>query len=539
MKVLIVDDEAHVIKAVKLLVPWESLGITRVLEASAPSDAIRIMEQEKPEILITDIVMDDLSGIDLMEYLNHGSFRTKVVVISGYDNFEYVRGSLQNGGVDYLLKPLDQNQLITAVKKAIDAWNQEESLIAAVQSHAERISSMTALCKENLLSRLLSGEQPEQTYRELLQICPELGEHPAYGFACALPEPFLMPGTREEVSRFRDIIGAFGEETGAGFLLPSGNSQEILFFLSDPSPSRLRELEGRLEGCRGSLPFPVAMGAATAGSFPRDLQETLERARAAYGRLDAVTLSPVLSMDNSGFSDSSDEALSPPDSSEALERQLLSALLTGNENLVDQSIDLWIQSRLGNCLTDQLPLAEVLKLIDEERRLFSQWVSLFKKRHQGFIHQDSYRPLQYTDICTQTFSFSPDKLRQRIHMDIFFLYQELKDIRSQESDMIYQVAHYMELNYNQPFSQFAYAQKFYVNKEYLCRKFKNTFQISMVTYLNNLRIEHAKQLLEDPAIKIRQIAHEVGYEDEKYFSRQFKKVTGITPGEYRTHALMP
>lgn len=123
-------------------------------------------------------------------------------------------------------------------------------------------------------------------------------------------------------------------------------------------------------------------------------------------------------------------------------------------------------------------------------------------------------------------------------MDIFFLYQELKDFHSPESDMIYQVAHYLELNYNQPFSQFACAQMFYVNKEYLCRKFKNTFHISMVTYLNNLRIHHAKRLLEDSSIKIRQIAHEVGYEDEKYFSRQFKKVTGMTPNEYRLNSLL-
>ena len=119
MKVMIVDDEAHVITAVKLLVPWNELGITQILEASNPQDAIRIMEQEQPEILITDIVMQDLSGIDLMEYVNHAPFRTKVVVISGYNNFEYVRGSLQNGGVDYLLKPLDQNQLIAAVHKAV------------------------------------------------------------------------------------------------------------------------------------------------------------------------------------------------------------------------------------------------------------------------------------------------------------------------------------------------------------------------------------------------------------------------------------
>lgn len=117
MKVLIVDDEAHVIRAVKLLVPWQELGITEIHEALTPQEAIRIMEAEQPEILITDIVMQDLSGIDLMKYITGTMQHIKVIVISGYNNFDYVRSSLQHGGVDYLLKPLDQDQLIAAVKK--------------------------------------------------------------------------------------------------------------------------------------------------------------------------------------------------------------------------------------------------------------------------------------------------------------------------------------------------------------------------------------------------------------------------------------
>lgn len=162
MKVLIVDDEAHVIRAVKLLVPWQELGITETYEALTPQDAIRIIEAEQPEILITDIVMQDLSGIDLMKYIAGSLKHIKVIVISGYNNFDYVRSSLQHGGVDYLLKPLDQDQLIEAVKKAADAWNQEHDLYHTAQIHKDQIDSMATLCRENLLSRLIHGDHPEQ-----------------------------------------------------------------------------------------------------------------------------------------------------------------------------------------------------------------------------------------------------------------------------------------------------------------------------------------------------------------------------------------
>ena len=532
MKALIVDDEAHVIKAVRLLVPWESLGITQLFEASRPQESIRLMDEWQPEILITDIVMQDLSGIDLMSYINHSALRSKVVVISGYDNFEYVRGSLQNGGVDYLLKPLDQEQLIAAVKKAVDAWNQETALLSTVQSHREQIDSMTSLCRENLLSRMLAGEPEGQPYRELLQLCPELGNQTAFGFAYCNLEPFLPQAPEEhaeEISRFSAALAEFFAKNNSGFLLPAASTGEIRIFLSRVDTDLTEALTALLTSLDGKFSFPTTMGFASSGAFPKKLSETLYGARTAYGAIDALTMTPLLCRD----------ALSPADlasspSAEADGRMLLSALLTGNEALVDQSAALWLEHRLGS---PSPSLSAVFRVIEEEHALFSGWVELFSRRHEGFFHQNSYRLLRFPDISTPHMRLSMERFLQRIHMDIFFLYQELKNLRSPEADMIYQVAHYLELNYSQPFSQFACAQMFFVNKEYLCRKFKQTFGVSMVTYLNNLRITQARYLLADPGIRIRQIAHDVGFEDEKYFSRQFKKVTGMTPAEYRVLAL--
>ena len=531
MKALIVDDEAHVITAVKLLVPWADFGITELLEASTPQDAIRLLEQKQPEILITDIVIQDLSGIDLMEYITNSPIRTKVVVISGYDNFEYVRSSLRNGGVDYILKPLDQHQLIAAVQKAVDAWNQEQALLHTVQTHKDQIHSMTNLCRENLLSKMLAGQEFRQSYRELLQICPELGEQAAFGFAYCNLSPFLSDhssGQKDEYSQFREALSEFLSQSGSGFLVPSNNSREILLFFSSLPSGITKKLEELLTSLDGRFSFPTAMGFSSSSSFPNQLIETLEEARNSYGFLNAVTLRPFLCSLTSLPPTVSSVPLPPR--SETKDRGLLSSLLTGNEALINEAIEGWLESRFP---TSSPCLSHVLSVIEEEHQLFSDWVSLFKKRHEGFSHQEDYRLLRLPDISDSGMHLSMARFRQRIYMDVFFLYQELKNIHSPESDMIYQVAHYLELNYDQPFSQFSCAQMFFVNKEYLCRKFKQTFHKPMITYLNELRIRQAKHLLEDPAILVRQIAHDVGFEDEKYFSRQFKKITGMTPGDYR------
>ena len=83
MKILLVDDELHVIRAIRQLVPWEDLGISQVLEADSGRAALTVLQQESPEIVITDVVMQDLTGLELMQILQQRHPETKVIVMSG------------------------------------------------------------------------------------------------------------------------------------------------------------------------------------------------------------------------------------------------------------------------------------------------------------------------------------------------------------------------------------------------------------------------------------------------------------------------
>lgn len=162
MNLLIVDDEYHVIKTVKYLTRMSGIDIDEIFEAVSAKDAITIIEREHPEILITDIVMTDVTGLDLMNYLNNTSIHIKIIVISGYNNFEYIRATLRGGGVDYLLKPIDADQLTSAIQKAMDEWKQEDAQKKQTQNHLEMINSMSAICKETLLLRIFTQDSPEK-----------------------------------------------------------------------------------------------------------------------------------------------------------------------------------------------------------------------------------------------------------------------------------------------------------------------------------------------------------------------------------------
>ena len=125
MKLLIVDDEKYIRSSLKSGYDWYSLGFDEVFEAAKVVEALGIINNNTIEVIITDIKMPKLSGIDLIKKISLTSPDSKIIVISGYDYFEYAQIALKYGVVDYLLKPARIEDVVEAVKKAIDMVSQK------------------------------------------------------------------------------------------------------------------------------------------------------------------------------------------------------------------------------------------------------------------------------------------------------------------------------------------------------------------------------------------------------------------------------
>ena len=124
MRVLIVDDEQHVREAIGLLADWERHGITEIDQAADGEEAVRLIEENKPQIVMTDMRMPaKRTGAP---WLHTTKPDIKVLVISGYDDFEYVRHTIRSGGIDYILKPVEPDSLNEALAKAVQTWRLEE-----------------------------------------------------------------------------------------------------------------------------------------------------------------------------------------------------------------------------------------------------------------------------------------------------------------------------------------------------------------------------------------------------------------------------
>ncbi|MFC0472610.1 response regulator [Halalkalibacter kiskunsagensis] len=126
MKALLVDDEFNVRDVIRSLGQWQKYGITTVLEANNGKEAKRLIERESPEIIFTDVKMPEMSGIELIEWLDAISYPGKVILVTVCDDYSFMRKAIQYSSFDYLLKPIEPEALNQALFGAVNAWKSEE-----------------------------------------------------------------------------------------------------------------------------------------------------------------------------------------------------------------------------------------------------------------------------------------------------------------------------------------------------------------------------------------------------------------------------
>lgn len=164
MRLLIAEDELWLRKRLVSTIDWPSYGISEVYEAEDGGEALEIALKEKPDIVITDIRMPELSGIDLMKKLNENSIFSKMIVVSGYDDFEYAQGALRMGAINYLLKPVDEEELLDSVKRCVEELKKEKNK----ETVFDKQSAASEMLMEHIYEDLIF-ETSEKRTEELLQ----------------------------------------------------------------------------------------------------------------------------------------------------------------------------------------------------------------------------------------------------------------------------------------------------------------------------------------------------------------------------------
>ena len=529
MKILLVDDELHVIRAIRQLVPWEDLGISQVLEADSGRAALTVLQQESPEIVITDVVMQDLTGLELMQILQQRHPETKVIVMSGYSDFEYVHSTLLSGGIDYLLKPLDPQQLVRTIRRAVDAWEKDEEARNAKRRDKHTLRLISDLAAENLLERMLFQNDVVAAYDEIVRLAPSLRDA-SHCVVCFLDTDYVYNvqplHDSPELVLLEQSLKRLLTQHKYGYLLrhPAAPTLYIIFLYHDFEEA-LVALKTELLEYNCGKKINTFFGVSLQLAFPTRFSESYRQAENAFYGASSAHFPPPIRFWREGL-----DVCIPPIVPHK-EQAMFSAILSGNSGAALSAAKEWVHA-VG---LEGQPLYYVAAILERFRELERGWIAQLARRYDGLSLELSPMP-HWPDFSDSNGLLSPQRFADVLGNRLYALCNQFQKATAGDAKIL-QIAHYLEENYEKPFSQEECAARFFMSRDYLCRRFTKELGISMVSYLNGIRIQQAKLLMSNPTATIRSIAHQVGFEDEKYFARQFKRIEGISPGEYRARLL--
>ncbi|MEY8389356.1 response regulator [Oscillospiraceae bacterium 38-13] len=505
-KVIIADDERLICRLIEALIDWETLDMEIVGKAENGLEALQMVKELHPHLLITDIRMPGCDGLDLIRQARDLSPGLEIVIISGYAHFEYAKTAIAYGVGSYILKPVNQEELNKTLKK----------IVLRLEERGRRERT-----EEDLIRDLLDGKR-EFTKEELAQ---------SYQFHiqdCQLQTFFLkldLDGD-ELGGPARAIIRQKAEEMFQTTMLPSCSEGALYLrnyagcgLLSYPHGERdrvrrgLRELLKQLEANKnlfGPVEFTIGLG--------RPIQEAGELA----GSMDAARLAAA-----ERLIEGRGRMLEDVPPASGLLRQ---KVLTQYTKLVDRGIEILDEEtlrlareglRTGMMAVDRIRGREIIELVLDAGRIFALRAGCGDGETQAF--QQSCGQCGRTELLFREL--------ERLHTRTLL---ELKERRENETTRPIRMAkQFIQENYGQNITLEDVCGAVGFSSAYFSALFKKETGEGFSKYLTQVRIDQAKKLLRETGLSVSEVCESVGYSDRKHFTQTFHKMTGVTPAEFR------
>jgi two-component system, response regulator YesN len=497
-KVLLVDDEPLITTGLKALLDWADYGFEVVSTAESGEEALSYLKENQIDILVTDIMMEEMTGLELIKEVKILQPKVKCIVLTGYQEFEFIKQGLLLGIENYLVKPVDEEELLKTIRNIGDKLN------AVTEGNQEQEPSTL---KDNTLWRFLNGEIDKNDCLERLSFYNIQFNQPYYSVSILSFENYH----KAEISKdIRNYI----EEQFSALCLYSPN-QELLIIFGGSNEEELIQFNQSLvhdfnsEHSKAGL-FYLSMGKPV--KTVEDLEESFAIAR-EYSLLQLYSNPNVL----------------------------ISQRLT-----VDKQEEMKKQQEFKDNIVKLILKADVeaLKMVDsyfQDITRKSSFISpqAVKKYTYDLISYIHYS-LQSDDLSYYTAAVEKVVYSKDIHQMMTILKEYCRELIlsilnqvNMRSPIVQNVLDFIHVHYDQGVSLKTLGQQFHVNAIYLGQLFQKEVGVVFSEYLNRFRLEKAKELLKTTHYRAGEIGKKVGYSDTTYFYKQFRKTVGTTPSEWR------
>lgn len=535
IKVFLVEDEIVIRQGIKKNINWQQEGFAFVGEASDGELAYPLICNTRPDILITDIKMPFMDGLELSRLVKKELPDIKILVLSGYNEFEYAKEAINIGITDYLLKPITGAKLLEVVKKIAktieEEWRQKQFLLAYQKEQAEN----GQLAKQKLFGRLVSGKDPVSA---LLEEGRKIGmELVATQYNIVLFQVFTGQEAQnysDELNRIAAAMEALAEKMQRVIMIDRGGLEGFAFLLKGTEENGIEELLAdfleRLEKMMAGFPdVEYFGGVGVAVERLSDLKVCFAKAGHAFAYRYLWDRNQIVTGEAGNEQKTVDGELSLGALNvKNLKRNVVERFLaTGLSEEVPDFVDGYFHS-----LGEQ----------NMQSMLFRQYITMDAYiTAAGMVEKLGYDAAVIVEECgdfnsmagifasvDQSVSYFKHVLGTAIHF---------RDAISQKkyAQLLEDAREYIRENFrNENISLNTVAASVNISPNHFSKIFSQETGRTFVEYLTWVRMEKAKELLRNTTMKTSEIAFEVGYRDAHYFSYLFKKTQECTPREYRT-----
>lgn len=524
-RVLIVDDEFRIGMLIRKLIKWDEYDMEFVDAVDNGETAFQIIKEKRPDIVITDIRMPKLSGLDLICMTREISRDIKFVVISGYKEFEYAHRALQYGVDDYLLKPISEDELNKVLKKIHKEFLQKEHQIKERQELQEKVTQSRQIIKRDFLKNIIEQEDADEVEDARVALEGEVYR----GIDIKLDYVDYSKSDRKQdrltVERIVTIVEGILKEVSEEVLICEKENLHI-YCLFNYDYSRAKLIKNSIndilseikEYLIGFEQYEVTIGVGTERTDFAGIRFSIREANRAVGnRIKMGTGRLIYAEAAARGVDNTDE-----NPVERYRESFLASLEVYSRENMEQCLNQIFSSFM---LRDDIDFSGCYTAAEELIDLFFGYMDL---------HQEESRQLRKRLGGSCQHCYSITQLKNLLKTELGS-YLDMNRAAAEDESVkpVRQAKQYIDEHYSEKIVLEDIAEVIGLNPVYFSVLFKKEAGMNFSAYLMNVRMEKAKEMLCSSNETIAAIGERVGYKDSRYFSQTFAKVVGVKPALYR------
>lgn len=538
-KIILVDDEEEVRKGILRKIQWQRYGFEIAGEAENGREALEIAEKTVPDVVITDIKMPFMDGLQLSQMLIEKFHTIKIILLTGFDEFKYAKKAIELNAAEYILKPISSDELIDIlikVKKQMDIEIAEKKDMQRLREYY--INSLPIL-KEKFLTSLINGSIRRNEITEKSKIynidldgnsfiisvvsvdynsCRQFMEQ--YDLSrneeIEFLKCYILNMTNEIVDKYKLGIVFFEEDK---IVIITVNKEGNPEFIVDRTIHVLEEVRQSIEKF---LKFTVSIGVGTTCNDISHINSSYQNALAALDYRIILGNNRIICI-----ADIEPQPTEDITFDELKECELISCIKVGTEKEIGEIVDKLFEKIIrvkASFKEYQIYLLEILTTILKTAKASGvDMENIFGTNYNLFIELYKFDNIQ--------------NVKDWIKGIILKISNYIKNDREDVYKLLTQKAiEYIKSNYNESNMTInTVCQHLHISPAYFSYIFKKGTKMTFVAYLTQIRMDAAKELLRTTNMKTFIIADKVGYSEPNYFSYCFKRNIGISPTEYRNN----